>query len=70
MKNILSIVLLAGVLFACDTPKKKELKESAMEKKEAVKMGATRFEELKGYFVKNDVAFDNDYKFVVISNQD
>ena len=72
MKKIVSIVLLAGVLFACDAPKKKELKEvkePAMEKKEAVKMGATRFEELNGYFVKNTVEFDKDYIFVAVSNQ-
>lgn len=72
-KKVLSLVLFTGVLFACDTPKKKEIKEvkePAMEKKEAVKMGATRFEELNGYFVKNDVVFDIDYKFVVVSNQE
>ena len=75
-KKVLSVVLLAGVLFACDAPKKKEIKEikevkkPAMEKKEAVKMGATRFEELKGYFVKNNVVFDSDYKFVAVSNQE
>ena len=31
---------------------------------------ATRFEELKGYFVKNTVSFDNDYRFVVASNKE
>ena len=47
--------MLAGVLFACDPPKKEELKEPVMEKKVVVKLGTTRFEELEGYFVKNDV---------------
>jgi len=73
LKNTISLVLLAGVLFACDTPKKKqikEVKESAMEKKEQVKMGVTRFEELKGYFVKNNIEFDKAYKFVVVSNRE
>ena len=32
--------------------------------------GATRFEEIKGYFVKNDVVFDEDCKFIAVSEQD
>lgn len=73
IKKALSLALIVGVLLACNTPKKKEIKEvkaPTMEKKEDVKMGATRFEQLKGYFVKNDVEFDKAYKFVVVSNQE
>jgi len=73
LKKLLSIVFIAGVIFACDAPKKKEIKEikePKMEKTEKVTLGATRFEELKGYFVKNNVAFDKDFKYIIVSSQE
>ena len=54
-KKLFSIVIIAGVIFACDTPKKKEIKEVKelkTEKTEKVTLGATRFEEVKGLFCK------------------
>ena len=73
MRKLLSVIFIAGVIFACDTPKKKEVKEvkePKSEQKEKVTLGATRFEELKGYFVKNNVTFDKDYKYIVVSSQE
>ena len=73
MRKLFSIVFIAGVIFACEAPKKKEIKEVKelkMEKTEKVTLGATRFEEVKGYFVKNNVNFDKDYKYIVVSSQE
>ena len=72
-KKLFTIVIIAGVIFACEAPKKKEIKEVKelkMEKTEKVTLGATRFEEVKGYFVKNNVNFDKDYKYIVVSSQE
>ncbi len=67
------MIFIAGVLFACESPKKKELKEvkvPKIEKTEKTTLGATRFEELNGYFVENDVGFDRDVEFVAVSSLD
>lgn len=73
MKKLLGMVFIAGLIFACNTTKKEELKqtkEPVMEKNEQVIGGVTRFEELKGYFVKNTVDFDKDIEYVAVSNQE
>jgi len=80
IKKVVGLLFVAGVLFACDSPKKEnakediapviEKKESVMEKKEQALGGVTRFEKIRGYFVKNTVDFDGENKFVVVSNQE
>lgn len=72
-KNIVrlaSVVLLAGALFACNAPQKEKKEVKNMEKKETTATGVTRFEPLKGYFIKNDVVFESPRKFVVATNNE
>ena len=74
LKNVFVLAVIMGVLFACDNPQKKKeaqkTNEQTMKKTEQTTTTVTRFEELKGYFVNNDVVFDKDYKFVVVSNNE
>ncbi len=71
-KNLIGSMVFAVILFACDAPKKeeaKQVKEPVMEKKEQTTTGVTRFEALNGYFVKNDVKFDKDIIYAVVTGQ-
>ena len=68
------LILLSVTIFSCKESKKEETtevkEETVIEKKEPVTMGATKFEKLQGYFVKNTVEFDKAYKFIAVSNQE
>ncbi len=76
LKKLSILTITIALIVACDaTPKKKETKNidksvEVVEKKEVqTNTTTTRFVELTGYFVKNDITFDNTYEFVAVSNQ-
>ena len=73
-KNIILIALLA-IVVSCKETKQETKEESTSETEKIVEskksvMTATKFEKLNGYFVKNTVNFDKDYKYIAVSNQE
>lgn len=70
IKKVIILVAVVGSITACCNSKKRENDDNIVfDKKDTIHMGATRFEELKGYFVKNTVEYKKDFMYIAVTNQ-
>ena len=70
MKKGFILLAFIGLFMSCENNQTKEVQNNEQEVQQTSqeRTMVTRFEALKGYFVKSNVVFEDDYKYVVSSN--
>ena len=72
MKKGFILLAFIGLFMSCENNQTKEVQNNEQEVQQTSqeKTMVTRFEALKGYFVKSNVVFEGDSKYVVVTNTD